>query len=384
MKKLYFLFYYLLFSFYLSAQIYPSFGPEIKVTINGLTFDAMEPFISSDGNTLFFNSLNSGGNTNLYYATRINDSIFNYVGLVGGTYDSSPSHLDAVASLDSSNTFFWVSLRNYPTVFENLKRGIYFSGNVNNISPVYGNFNIYTPGWLIMDAAINPQGNLLYYCNAYFNSCAFGMPCDARLGIAQKVNDSTFNKLINTDALLSNVNNTNYIVYAPQVTTDGLELYFTRILKTTVNSEICVSVRSAIVDTFSIPQVIHSNLGFVPEAATITTNKQKIYYHQKNSTSTFEIYLRYRNLITDIENIELKNEVVIYPNPSHTNISFNVNSLKEETGDVEIYSSIGKLVFSNKSTKCNSPIDVSFLAKGIYIITIKNKNKIYKNTFIKE
>jgi hypothetical protein len=60
----------------------------------------MEPFISLDGNTLFFNSLNSGGNTNLYYATKVNDSTFNYVGLVGGTYDPSPNHLDAVASIN--------------------------------------------------------------------------------------------------------------------------------------------------------------------------------------------------------------------------------------------------------------------------------------------
>jgi hypothetical protein len=37
----------------ISAQAVPAFGPEIKVTISGLTFDAMEPFISPDGNTLF-------------------------------------------------------------------------------------------------------------------------------------------------------------------------------------------------------------------------------------------------------------------------------------------------------------------------------------------
>ncbi len=34
---------------------YPSFGSEIAVTISGLSFDAMKPFISPDGNCLFFN-----------------------------------------------------------------------------------------------------------------------------------------------------------------------------------------------------------------------------------------------------------------------------------------------------------------------------------------
>lgn len=120
------------------SQTYPTFGPEIKVTITGLTFDAMEPFISLDGNTLFFNSLNSGGNTNLYYATKVDDTTFTYVGIVNGTYDPSPNHLDGVASVDSLNNFFWVSLRGYPAPMENLHRGMYSGGSVSNITTSVG------------------------------------------------------------------------------------------------------------------------------------------------------------------------------------------------------------------------------------------------------
>ena len=54
-----------------------------------------------------------------------------------------------------------------------------------------------------------------------------GVPCEAMLGIAQKVNDSTFDKTAYSDAILENVNDTAYLVYAPQVSGDGLELYFT-------------------------------------------------------------------------------------------------------------------------------------------------------------
>jgi hypothetical protein len=68
---------------------YPSFGAEIEVTINGLSFDSMEPFISSDGNYLFFNNLNDGINTKLFYSTKINDSIFNYAGELTGTNQST-------------------------------------------------------------------------------------------------------------------------------------------------------------------------------------------------------------------------------------------------------------------------------------------------------
>jgi len=193
---------------HLFSQNHPAFGPETNVTINGLTFDAMEPFISPDGNTLFFNSLNSGGNTNLYFATRVDDTTFTYAGPVGGTYDSSPDHLDAVASLDSMDNFFWVSLRGYPVPMENLHRGIYSAGTVSSITRVHGDFNIhefnYPFGWLIMDAAINHHGDQLYFCNALFdfsNTTCAGVPCEAKLGVAQKVNDTTFNKLLNSDAI---------------------------------------------------------------------------------------------------------------------------------------------------------------------------------------
>jgi hypothetical protein len=177
MKKIFLIIIFQLFIFHFQtkAQLYPTFGAEIPVSINGLTFDAMEPFLSNDENTLFFNSLNAGGNTNLYYAERVDDSTFNYIGLLNGTVDTSANHLDAVASMDSTNRFYWVSLRNYPTIFENLHSGLFNGTTISNVKRVYGNFNIPTLGWIIMDAAVSYQSAQLYYCNAFFdfvnNSC---------------------------------------------------------------------------------------------------------------------------------------------------------------------------------------------------------------------
>jgi len=78
------LFCLLLSTLLVKSQIYPTYGPEMVVTINGLSFDAMEPFISPDGNYLFFNNLNDGVNTKLYYATKVNDLTFNFVGELNG------------------------------------------------------------------------------------------------------------------------------------------------------------------------------------------------------------------------------------------------------------------------------------------------------------
>ena len=55
----------------------PMFGvftnPQL-VMIEGYTQDAMEPFISPDGDYLFFNESNSAPVTNLYYATAVDQT----------------------------------------------------------------------------------------------------------------------------------------------------------------------------------------------------------------------------------------------------------------------------------------------------------------------
>lgn len=364
----------------ISAQNYPQFGPEIKVAINGLAFDAMEPFISADGSILFFNSLNSGGNTNLYYAGKVNDSTFSYVGLVGGCYDPSPNHLDAVASMDSAGSFFWVSLRGYPAVFENLHRGVYASGTVSAISRVYGNFYIAVPGWIVMDAAVSCQGNELYYCNAYIdfvNNGCNGIPCEGRLGMALKINDSTFSKAANSDGIFALINDTNYVNYAPQVTRDGLELYYTRYMKNTFNTEICVAVRSNAADTFSVPLVLYSNPGFAPEAASPTYDKQKIYYHQKEG-GVYKIFLRYRTGTSSVEEHN-KNELKLLPNPADGFVTIAPPDERLEF-TTEVFNARGELCARSINEK---RIDLSAFRAGIYFVRLIQKEKVFLAKLVK-
>jgi len=281
--------------------LYPTFSSEINVTINGLTFDAMEPFISSDGNYLFFNNLNDGINTKLYYATKINDSTFNYVGELNGTNQITPPHLDAVADMDSLNNFYWTSTRDYPTELDNLFHGNFNAGNITNIGRVNGNFNKNVPGWLIMDHGIGHDGQYLYYNNARFDNTNCQGPCETELGIALKVNDFTFTKIANSNEILQNINDSNYIYYAPCISSDNLELYYTRYLKGEITEntvfEICVAIRNNPNDNFSIPIVLFSdNISNLIEAPTLTTDKKIVYYHRKGF-GTHRIVMRYRNSI---------------------------------------------------------------------------------------
>lgn len=278
---------------------YPSFGSETEVTINGLSFDAMEPFISPNEEYLFFNNLNDGINTKLYYAAKINDSTFNFIGEVLGTNQTTPPHLDAVADMDYNGNFYWTSSRNYPIELDNLFTGTFHNGTVSNISRVRGNFNMNIPGWIVMDHGISLDGQFLYFNNARFDNANCQGPCETQLGIAKKNSDLSFTKLENSSFILKNIINSNYIFYAPFISSDNLELYFTRFLKGPITPstifEICVAVRSNSTSQFSIPKVLFSNdISNLIEAPTLTVDKKIIYYHKKKS-STHVIVMRYRN-----------------------------------------------------------------------------------------
>jgi hypothetical protein len=136
---------------------YPEFCHESQVAINGYNSNAMEPFITKDGLYLFFNDSNDAVNTSLHYALCMNDTIFSYAGEIAGV-NGTPPHLDAVASMDENNVFYFVSLRNYPAVPENYQTGNFSNGSVTGIRPVAGNFYIGSPQWIVMDAEISGSG----------------------------------------------------------------------------------------------------------------------------------------------------------------------------------------------------------------------------------
>jgi hypothetical protein len=118
----------------------------------------MLSIVSPDGNYLFFNSLNDGVNTKLYDAAKVNDSTFNYIGALIRPNQTVATPLDTAADMDANGNFYWTSTRNYPTELHNLFYGTFSAGNVTNIKRVQGNFNMNTPGWLLMDHEISLDG----------------------------------------------------------------------------------------------------------------------------------------------------------------------------------------------------------------------------------
>lgn len=372
-------------SFNVNSQVYPSYGPEIDVTINGLTFDAMEPFLSSDGNFLFFNNLNDGVDTRLYYSTKVNDSTFNFIGELIGTNQPTPPHLDAVADMDNLNNFYWTSTRDYPAELENLFHGTFNNGSVTNIGRVHGDFNKNTNGWLIMDHGISYDGQFLYFNNARFDGVCQG-PCETELGIAQKINDSTFTTLVNSDTILQNVTDTLFNFYAPCISSDNLELYYTRFLKGPVTAstmfDICVAVRDTPADTFSLPLVLFSEpIAELIEAPTLTTNMLIVYYHRKTPTS-HKIVMRYRNQLLGNTPLAFVSKPV-YPNPASNKITLEINQPSKGLHFM-IYNAMGEVVMKEQEITSNTQeINIEKLDQGAYFINlVKGKNVLETIKFI--
>lgn len=365
------------------SQTYPTFGVEKSVTINGLTSDAMEPSLTADGNFIFFNSINDGITTSLYYAIRINDSTFNYGGALTGANETTSPRLDAVASSDVANRFYWTSLRNFPSQFDNCFYGNFNGTDIVTIGRLHGTFYIYAVGWLMMYASINYNGDLLYYTNGYFGptyaGCG-GVPCKGKLGLAQKQNDSTFNKLSNSDGILQNINDTNYVVYAPNISKDGLELYYTRFTKNNISlgTQIVVSVRTNLTDTFSLPSVVIPFSTLSPEATTLSTDQSKLYYHKK-SGSSYKLFLRYKSSTTTaIDDAEKGKVLSMYPNP--TDGTVNVIIPHQNITSIQLYNSTGDLLQEHFTTEFSA----ASLPSGIYVVRIQTDQSNFTHKLIKQ
>jgi hypothetical protein len=266
------------------ATVTPAvFSNPQPVTIVGYSQDAMEPFIGPDGNYLFFNNSNAPTvDTNLYYATRIDDVTFQFQGEIGGVNSTA---LDAVASMDRNNTFYFVSTRSYFQTFSTICWGTFSSGSVSNVAIVPG-ISKQKLGDVNFDASISPDGSTLYFVDGVFNGGS--VPQRASIAIAKREGDH-FVRLRNSARIMREIN-THGLNYAPDISKSGLEFFFTRIEGTPPMPPpvIYTATRTNISAPFGKPRKIESITGFA-EAPALSPDEKSLYYHL-NVGGTFVIY----------------------------------------------------------------------------------------------
>jgi hypothetical protein len=264
-------------------------------SIEGYDGSAMEPFISPDGQYLFFNNENDPRvNTNLHFAERTGKHSFHYLGELPGV---NSEVLDAAASLDEAGHFYFTTLRDYGRTMYSIYTGDFDGKGVRNVHPVPGDISPKAPGTINMDVSISPDGQTLYMSRAVFLPGA-PVPKKSDLMVA-RLKDGAFSIDPDSDRIMKNVN-TAALEYAPSISADGRELYFTRASQLMAGSKaagawlrIMVATRASVNEPFGEPRTLTALTGFV-EAPTIPLDGKEMFFHKKVGTR-FVIYRAERN-----------------------------------------------------------------------------------------
>jgi hypothetical protein len=255
-----------------------------QVTIQGYTGDAMEPFLSLDGTTLFFNNLNTAADTNLYYAQKVDALTFQYKGPVAA---ANTTQLDGVPSMDQNGKFYFISTPgSYFTDLSTVYQGDWsHEGTLSNVTKIAGIPSTGLP-MVIFDVGISADGNTLClsegdYSNSVLNTSNLVLADKTATGFTRSPQSAT---------ILQQVNLAGGTQYAPAFSADGLELYFTRLvggLQAGAPS-IFVATRASTTSAFGAPHAIQALTGFV-EAPSLSVDGKSLYYHAKVS-GQFQIY----------------------------------------------------------------------------------------------
>lgn len=260
---------------------YTAFSSPTSVTISGYTGDAMEPFISKDGKYLFFNNRNDPSvNTDLYYASRIDDQTFTFLGPIPGV---DGPELDAVASLDSLGNFYFISTRSYSTTLSTVYGGQFTALGVANAALVAG-ISMQQSGHVNFDAEISADGQTLWFDDGDYSSGALQA---ASIVMADR-QGTGFMRRTDSALLLARVNNSD-LNYAPSISVDGLELYFTRAsMASGATPAIYRTTRPDTHSAFAAPEPVSGATGFV-EAPSLSADGHLLYFH-KLVNGTFVIF----------------------------------------------------------------------------------------------
>ena len=268
----------------ITAKTY-QFTQPVKVQINGYKGNAMEPFLLRDGKTLLFNNLNgSSENTDLHWASKLNDSTFIYKGKLSGV---NINYLEAVPTVDNEGNLYFVSTRSYNNTLSTLYQGRYINGTVTNVHLIKG-ISKFKAGWVNFDVEVSADGEYIYFVDAQLDRSA--APLSADLVIAKKISGG-FVRLPNSGDLLKNIN-TGGLEYGACISADQLTLFFTRVslpLTKSSHPSIFMAIRTGINNVFKRPLAIASITGFA-EAPTIAPDQKTIYYHKKEN-GKFVLYM---------------------------------------------------------------------------------------------
>lgn len=265
--------------FILPEEASTAYGAAEKVAIDGYDGILMEPFLSPDGKLMFFNNSNEPGtDTNLYIAERTGTLTFKLLGELKGANTNS---LDAVATMDRDNNFIFTTLRKYADGGETLYTARFDGKDIGTPQPLKG-VEAGGGGNINMDGGISRDGNTLYISRAFFQPGATA-PLRSDLLVAVKDGDG-FKPDPKSAEIMANINTPGALEYAPEISPDGLTLYFNR--ANGLNMRVLVATRPDTASPFGAPQRIAAG---IVEAPTASEDGSEVFFH-KRSGGKFRLF----------------------------------------------------------------------------------------------
>lgn len=280
---------------------------ETEIPIVGYSGNAMEPQISSDGVVLLFNNKTSADTEmDIHFAVKQVDGSYAYGGTLAGV--NSNGVLDGVPATDSSNNFYFMSLRNYgagsPARYRSLFSGQFsLAGGLSviNVAAADSSFPSGTAPsgstiYVDMDLGISWDGTKAIVARTVFSE-GKGYPDTSQL-VMYDANPST--RQLTADAssetVLKNINLEACRIYAPTMSSDKLELYYS-VLElgdgNTFNFKMVVAKRANATDVFGNGSIISGITGQIYEGPSISNHDggKTIYYHKQDpTTGKFKLY----------------------------------------------------------------------------------------------
>lgn len=250
--------------------------------------NVQEPFISRDGQYLFFNTAGIENEKDLLFAKwDVNQSSFVFQGEIQDV--NTPNDLEGNPTMDAYSNFFYINNRVAPAW---ISSGVFDPDTmsiINNIS-ISGPPSIEVSGstaTVNMGVEVSSDGNTLYFSRAVFLNAGESNQTISASNIlfAQKINGAFVYDETTADRIMQNINTNENLEYAACISKDELEFYFTRTLVSSIanptpDSQIMRAVRTDTTETFSLPKPvggIPNHIKFV-EAPTIYGDV--LYYHQ--------------------------------------------------------------------------------------------------------
>jgi hypothetical protein len=267
-----------------AAAEYGGFSNPQPVLLRGYSADAMEPFITPDGQYLLFNTSNVAPSIpSLQLASRVDADTFVYEGPLQGEAVNEPGRLSGTPSMDGSGTVYFVSNRSYEQTLATVYAGQFAAGSMTGVHLVAGVTS--APGFVDFDACVSPDGSSLYVSVGDFRGG--GGPSSATLELFDR-NASGFATDRSTGTILKAVNKAGYLDYAAAVSVDGLELLFTRAKLPSGVPGVYRAYRSKLGRPFGHVQRVAAITGF-SEAPSLSADGSTLYFHHRSSDGTFQI-----------------------------------------------------------------------------------------------